>query len=479
MRTPQILALLLIFLITEVVANPQVPSEPLPEVIQHDNPTFPQIARTAHVSGEVHVKVTTDGKSVTEAVAESGPPLLRRAAVDNTRTWKFVAHTPGTFEVTFDFRFLADKTTFLAEPGVVDIAVLPPDREGDASTRLDYTLPATWDLELKTVADHIKAPLTLWTYGPWLRGYTLGSGDQKRVLGNPRVDGDMLGFDVLLDDSFGQRLAFSLVGKKSGNKIQGIFLDAWGKSGRWTAVPSKAAPPNCAAPTSVAEGNVIPVPEITRHEEPEYPMLPWEANIQGEVRMRVSSDNYCVGKITAQSSEPLLTEAAEANVRSWWFGFHDPGTFNVTFKYRLLRPEISFLEKPGVVGISEITYTLEVPESGLWNHGGFSHEIWKAQLTSPSGDLDVTFQFEYGCCEEGRATDAKGTSGKITQGFRFSQDVGFSTIVAMANGRRARVSFIGIQRSYDRIQGVFLDDSGTSGTWSAHLVSHGALNIYM
>ena len=30
-------------------------------------------------------------------------------------------HTPGTFEVTFDFGLLADKTAFLQEPGVVGI----------------------------------------------------------------------------------------------------------------------------------------------------------------------------------------------------------------------------------------------------------------------------------------------------------------------------------------------------------------------
>jgi outer membrane biosynthesis protein TonB len=463
-----------------VTLSAQEPARVLPRVIDHAPVIYPAIARAAHVQGRVRLKIMTDGHAVSSVEAVDGPPLLVRAATENAQTWKFVDHTPGMFEVTFDFRFLENKTTFLAEPGVVDIAVVPPDYGGDAGNRLDYTLPATWDLEVKTAADDIKAPLTLWTYGPWLRGYTLGSRNQQRELGDPRVDGDMLGFDVSLDDSFGQRLVFSLVGKKSRNKIQGISLDAWGKSGTWTATPSKAAAPNCPAPSTAAEENTIPVPDITQHRQPHFPQLPWEARIQGQVRMRVATDSYCVAKITTDSSEPLLSQDAEANVWTWWFGPHEPGTFNLTFNYRFLEPAVSFLEKHGVVEISTIPPPsfLEGPESGLWNYGGYSPEVWKAQLTSPDGPIKITFRFEYGCCEEGRATDTKGTSEKITQGYRSNHDVGFSTIITMANGRRTGVSLIGILRSDDRIRGVFLDESGTSGTWSAQLVSHGAGNTY-
>jgi outer membrane biosynthesis protein TonB len=473
---PLLLALLLPSLVS---LNAQEPARVLPRVIDHAPLIYPAIARAAHVQGSVRLKITTDGHAVSRVEAVDGPPLLVKTATDNAQTWKFVDHTPGTFEVTFDFRFLESKTTFLAEPGVVDVAVLPPDYGGHASKPLDYTLPATWDLELKTVADDIKAPLTLWTYGPWLQGYTLGRRNQQREVGDPRADGDMLGFDVSLEDSFGQRLVFSLVGRKSGDKIQGISLDAWGKSGTWTATPSKAAAPNCPAPSAAAEESIISVPEITQHRQPRYSLLPWEARIQGQVRMRVTTDSYCVAKITTDSSEPLLAEAAEANVRTWWFAYHKPGTFNLTFNYRFLEPAVSFLEKPGVVEVSTVLPSfLEGPESGLWNHGGYSPEVWKAQLTSPHGHANVTFRFTYGCCDEGRATDAKGKSEKITQGFRSDHDVGFSTNIVMANGRRTRVSLIGILRSYDRIRGVFLDESGSPGTWSAQLVSHGAVNTY-
>jgi hypothetical protein len=315
----------------------------------------------------------------------------------------------------------------------------------------------------------------MWTYGPWLRGYTLGNQGQERELGNPHVNKDLLGFDAQLDDSFGQRLWFSLVGKKSGDKIQGIFLDAWGKSGNWTATPSKPAAPNCPEPSAAAEKNIIPVPEVTQHGHVRYPSLAREAQIQGQVRMRVSTDTYCVAKISTDSGDPILAQAAEANVRTWFFASHKPGTFDLTFNYRFLKPEVSFLEKPGVVEILAMPVSLGGPESGLGNYGGYSPEIWEAQLMSRHGQMQTTFNFEYGCCEKGRATDSSGDTEKIIQGFRSDHDVGFSTIVRLANGRRTRVSLIGRLRD-DRIQGVFLDEFGTPVTWSARIISHGYVN---
>jgi hypothetical protein len=151
----------------------------------------------------------------------------------------------------------------------------------------------------------------------------------------------------------------------------------------------------------------------------------------------------------------------------------------LTFNYRILKPEVSFLEKPGIVEISTVPSNgLEGPESGLWNSGGFEAETWKAQLTNGSGQTSATFQFAYGCCEEGNATDAEGKSEKITQGSRSDHDVGFSTIVKLANGRPTRVSLIGRLRDDNRIQGVFLDEFGTPGVWSARLISHGSVNTY-
>jgi hypothetical protein len=74
-------------LILPARAASQESHEPLPEVVRHEAPLYPPIARTAHVEGEVQVTITTDGESVTNAEAEDGPPLLRKAAVDKALTW--------------------------------------------------------------------------------------------------------------------------------------------------------------------------------------------------------------------------------------------------------------------------------------------------------------------------------------------------------------------------------------------------------
>jgi outer membrane biosynthesis protein TonB len=469
-------ALLLAFLVT---LSAQEPARVLPRVTDHAPIIYPALAFQARVQGPVRLKVTTDGHAVRSMAVVDGSPLLVKAATANVQTWTFADHVPGTFEVTFDFRLLADTTAFLQEPGVVDIAVLPPEYDENSDDRLGYTLPKSWDLELKTATDDLRAPLTTWTYGPWLRGYTLGPRNQERQLANAQIGGDMLGFDTALNDSHGQRLQFSLIGKQVGEGIKGIFLDAWGASGTWTAMPSKPTAPTCAAASTAAQENIIPVPDITQHSQPDYPSLPWEAQIRGQVRMRVSTDTYCVAKITTESNEPLLAQAAEANVRSWWFAFHKPGTFNLTFNYRFLKPGVSFLEKPGIVEILAVPRSMGGPRSGLWNSGGYEPEIWKAQLTSRRGHVQVTFRFPYGCCEEGDVTDRDGEKKEIKQGHNFGDEFGFSTTVRMRNNQPTRVSLIGRRRSGDRIQGVFLDESGTPGTWSAKIIFRGPPGVTM
>lgn len=46
------------------------------------------------------------GESVSEAVAQTGHPLLRKAAEDNAKTWKFASHTPSIFNVTFRYKLM-------------------------------------------------------------------------------------------------------------------------------------------------------------------------------------------------------------------------------------------------------------------------------------------------------------------------------------------------------------------------------------
>jgi len=79
----------------------------LPKVIDHAEPYYPPLGRTARISGDVLVRFTTDGQAVINADAETGHELLRSSAVENVKTWKFVSHEPGTFHVTFRFRIIS------------------------------------------------------------------------------------------------------------------------------------------------------------------------------------------------------------------------------------------------------------------------------------------------------------------------------------------------------------------------------------
>src|SRR2546422_10228245 len=98
----------------------QQSTEVLPKVVQHTEPIYPPLARQARIQGEVSVKVTTDGESAREAVAQTGHPLLRKAAEDNVKTWKFASHTPSTFNVTFRYKLMESsvEVEFLELPAI-------------------------------------------------------------------------------------------------------------------------------------------------------------------------------------------------------------------------------------------------------------------------------------------------------------------------------------------------------------------------
>ncbi len=59
-------------------------------VIRKVLPVYPQIAKTAHISGTVvlHAIIGTDG-TVQDLQYVSGPPLLMRAALDAVRQWRY------------------------------------------------------------------------------------------------------------------------------------------------------------------------------------------------------------------------------------------------------------------------------------------------------------------------------------------------------------------------------------------------------
>ena len=461
MKFRELLLLLITFVASAASVNAQEAAGTLPEVTNHATPVYPALARQAQIQGRVHLEITTDGHTVINVATKDGHPLLAGQAETNVRTWKFVNHVPGTFEVTFKFEMLKDKSRFLEKPGIVDVAAVSPQ---DNVGKLDYTLPTSWIAQMKGAKGSMEAPLSLWSYGPWLRGLALSPANQQRPIRNTHQDGDMMGFDATLDDSYGQRLKFSLIGRKSGDKIKGIFLDYWGAAGTWTAMRVTQSPPDtCAGPSSSAEQNIIAVPEITRHRQPDYPWLPFEVRIQGQVLLRASADSYCVARITIESGNPLLAEAAEANVRTWWFAYHSPGTFEVAFSYRLLEPAVKFLEEPGIVELSSVAPVVNTSRSYVGKP-----EVWKAQFATARANIQATFSFPYGSSLEDGIVDTGGKKNAIRQSHQDGDMLGFEATLTTGNDQPIRVSLIG-KRTGSRMKGVFLDYSGMPGTWTAHL----------
>ena len=77
---------------------------PLPRVSSAWAPSYPPIARQAHIQGLVTLRVTTDGRHVATFDSESGPAFLVLQAKENVKTWEFVQHQPTSFDIRFNYK---------------------------------------------------------------------------------------------------------------------------------------------------------------------------------------------------------------------------------------------------------------------------------------------------------------------------------------------------------------------------------------
>jgi Gram-negative bacterial TonB protein C-terminal len=194
MRIFHTILVLSIFLVVETTSAQEC-SEALPNVIQHAEPLYPPIARTAHITGEVRVKITTDGESVREVEAETGPPLLRKVSEDNAKTWKFVPHKPDTFHVSFRYRISSGGTDveFLQSPGIVELNAPAPE------TSINYAGIGlgTWQAQLKSAHGKTSLVLKLSYTGPagdWLDVITVGGSEDSEEVDFGHKEGDFLAF---------------------------------------------------------------------------------------------------------------------------------------------------------------------------------------------------------------------------------------------------------------------------------------------
>jgi outer membrane biosynthesis protein TonB len=444
----------------------QESSGALPEVIEHAAPIYPPLARQARIQGQVHLRLTTNGHVVTDVVATEGHPLLAQSAEQNVRTWKFVDHAAATFDVTFNFRMLEDAGTFLQQPGLVQVVSSP-------ECCIDhYTFPEKWIAQVRNGEGTIGTTLTLWTYHSFetqLDGYTTGPQGREIAIRNSHADGDILGFDATLEDKYGQRLKFSLVGKVTGHEIKGVFLNYGGSGGTWTAERvAKSISESSPAPLANASETKIAESDVAYHALPAYSDFAIEAGIQGTVQLHVTTNGFSVAKFDVESGNPFLVREAAENLRSWRFARTAPRAFEVTYTYELKHEEVEFLENPGVVTVNGTIPLV----NGSWATFETPPEIWQLELTSPRGGMHANLSLvNTNDMPDGYViNEVPGSAGKkreiIRQGHQDEDMIGFDATINGPDGKPLKVSVLG-KKTRNKITGVFLDYSGMPGTWTA------------
>lgn len=111
-------------------------------------PSYPSFAHAARVIGTVKVRILVDEKGdVTEATAISGHAMLKGAAVDNIKAWKFApAHGAAASQLVVTY-------VFTMEGQVVPTTSLKCAHvKLDLPTRVEITVPP-WPVETENIGN--------------------------------------------------------------------------------------------------------------------------------------------------------------------------------------------------------------------------------------------------------------------------------------------------------------------------------------
>jgi len=203
------------------------------------------------------------------------------------------------------------------------------------------------------------------------------------------------------------------------------------------------------------------LPDITHYENPAYPPLARQARIQGDVRLAVTTDGHSAVGIEVKAGHPLLAQSAVSDVRTWAFVDHKPDTFEVTFHYRIVGPDVAvFLKESNEVEVST------VPPPVIANCSALDLGTWKAQLKSERGNIQATFRLSQCGSLYGEVIGAQGQDGEISYGYVDGDIIGFNATLKDSKGQQVKVSLLG-KMAKDRITGTYLDYSGIIGKWTA------------
>lgn len=92
----------------------------------------------------------------------------------------------------------------------------------------------------------------------------------------------------------------------------------------------------CAAVLGSGQQRNVALPTVASANVPLYPPVARAARVEGTVQLQVSTDGQRVTEAHVDGGNKLLADAAAANVRTWSFATHEPTSFAVTFRYKLL-----------------------------------------------------------------------------------------------------------------------------------------------
>jgi hypothetical protein len=266
MRAGIIWFLILMSMAVGVRANAQDSAGAVPKVAEHAAPYYPPLARQTRISGDVRLKVTTDGEAVTNVEVISGHPVLRKAAEDNVRTWKFATNSsPSTFFVTFRYKLTSGSADveFLEESGVIRLTESPPTVYAYYSN-LDM---GAWSVKLTSSHGELLRILKMSTTGPgeWLDVKFMDEKDYRKeekkkqeeneddeekdeekdnkadddAIDFGHTEKDFVSFAAKLEWRDGKRTMTFFVGKINGDRITGTFVDDAGLTGKWNGVRIK------------------------------------------------------------------------------------------------------------------------------------------------------------------------------------------------------------------------------------------------
>ena len=106
-----------------------------------------------------------------------------------------------------------------------------------------------------------------------------------------------------------------------------------------------------AAPSpTIIEQSSLAYPMVMHADVPLYPPGARTASVEGVVTVKVTTDGHRAIRTEVEgTANPLLSRAAEENLRTWEFTLHDPVIFTTTYRYVIADNIDSRLNNPTVV----------------------------------------------------------------------------------------------------------------------------------